>query len=317
MNDWALYLGVAALLCAACSLLGAGLAHLWGVDPSRETPGAQVKGAARRLLMGRICGFVAALPPALWMSAAAGQAWGREAGAAFCALYALLCALLAFDAMFASVRHEGKGMAYVCREELFEAAGKLRHLLGALAAVSSAGVMLMSLIRDGQVDVGNGLLFLFSLALWPMLGMSQAANRFAGLLGSERKMLSASAGSSVCAALIAVLALLPGSALVLSMDLIVLLMALVRLCWAGAWLALCGMGGYALHGLTRPVIERRKRSKLPYTALCLAASVLLALYADAWLFVCAAALCALCVIVDAAACAAWLRRIGRGLFSKF
>lgn len=40
MSDWALYLGLAALLCAACSLLGAGFAWKWGVDPSRETPGA-------------------------------------------------------------------------------------------------------------------------------------------------------------------------------------------------------------------------------------------------------------------------------------
>lgn len=317
MNDWSLYLGAAALLCAACSLLGAGLAHLWGVDPSRETPGTHAKGAARRLLAGRIWGFLAQLPAALWMSAAAGEIWGRGAGAVVCAGYALLCALLAFEAMFASLRHGAKGMAQVCQEELFAAAGRLRNALGMLAATTCAGAMLMSLIRDGQVEVTNGLLGVFALLMWPMMSMQLAAGRFAGVIRSERQMLSVSAGGPVCAALIAMLALLPGAALVLKTDMILALAALIRLCWAASFIALCSMGGHALHGLTRPAIERRKRSTLPYTALCAAVSVLLALYAQAWLFVLAAALCALCVVMDAAACKAWIRHIGRGLFSRY
>ncbi|MBQ8618264.1 MAG: hypothetical protein IJ418_12275 [Clostridia bacterium] len=317
MNDWALYLGMAALLCAACSLLGAGLAHQLGVDPSRETPGAEKKGAARRLLLGRLSGFVSMLPAALWMSAAIGDVLGRETGAAVCAIYALACALLSFCALFTSVRHGAQGMAHVCGEELFAQADKLRYALGMLAAVLSAGAMLMSLIRDGQVDVSNGLLLAFSLAVWPMLGIGFAADRIAPVLGGEGQMLPCAMGGPVCAALIAMLALLPGATLVLSGKMILTLMAGVQLCWIFAWLALCGMGAEAMHGLTQRPLERRKRSKLPFMIFCVAASVLLALYAGGWLFVAAAALCMLCVLADVCAMAAWIRRIGRGLFSRY
>lgn len=317
MNDWALYLGVSALLCAACSLLGAGLAQLWGVDPSRETPGAGKKGAARRLLLGRIIGFLALLPAALWMSAAIGDALGRETGAAACAVYALACALLAFGALFTSVRHGAKGMAHVCCEELFEHADRLRYALGLLAAVFSAGAMLMALLRDGRVNVSNGLLLMFSLAVWPMMGMQMAADRFAGLIRGEQQMLCVSVGGSVCAAMTAILSLLPGAALVLSDAMILALMAGIWLCWLAAWLVLCRMGGYALCDLTRRPLERKERSALPHTIFCMAASLLLALYAQAWLFAAAAALCAVCTLMDAAACAAWMRRIGRGLFPRY
>lgn len=317
MNDWALYLGVAALLCALCSLLGAGLAHLWGVDPSRETPGADRKGASRRLLLGRIAGFLSLLPAALWMSAAIGDALGRETGAAACAVYALACALLSFCALLTSVRHGAKGMAHVCEEELFDHAGKLRYALGLLASVFSAGAMLMSLLRDGWVDVSNGLLLVFSLAVWPMMGMQMAADRFAGLIRGEQQMLPCASGVSVCAALIAMLALLPGTTLVLSGKLMLALLVGVQLCWIFAWLALCGMGADAMHGLNKRLLERKKRSKVPFVIFCVAASVGLALYAGRWLFVAAAALCAACVLMDAISCAAWIRRIGRGLFSRY
>lgn len=316
MSDWALYLGMAALLCAACSLLGAGLAHLWGVDPSRETPGAGPKGAARRLLLGRMTGFLALLPAVLWLSAAAGDALGREVGAAVCAVYAVVCAMLGFCAMFTSVRHGSKGMAHVCGEELFEHADKLRYALGLLAAVFSAGAMLMSLLRDGQVDVTNGLLMLFSLALLPMLGMHGAGDRLAPVIRGEQQMLAVSSGGVVCAALIAILSLLPGSSLVLSDTMIFVLLALVWLCWLAAWLTLCCMGGAALCALMRRPLERKARSAFGHTLLCMAASAVLALYAQAWLFIIATALCVLCVLMDAIACVAWLRRIGRGFFSR-
>ena len=317
MNDWSLYLGAAALLCAVCSLLGAGLAHRWGVDPTRETPGSRAKGAWRRLLLRRISGFLAMLPAALWMSAAAGEAAGKGTGAALCAGYALLCALLGFLAMFASVRRGAKGMAHVCGEELFAAAGKLRHALALLAAVFSAGALLMSLIRDGVVDVTNGHLFLFSAALFPMLSMQLAASRLAPVLRNERQMLPASAGGPVCAALIALLSLLPGASFVPSGNMSLALTGGVWLCWAAAWLTLCGLGGCALHGLLERPFARKRRSALPHTVLCMAASVPLAMYAQAWLFLAAAALCAVCVVADALVCAAWLRRIGRGFFARY
>ena len=184
MSDWALYLGLAALLCAACSLLGAGFAWKWGVDPSRETPGAGKKGAGRRLLFGCELGFLVMLPPALWMSAVTGQMLGERMGAAVCAGFALLCAMLGFCAAFTALRHGAKSLAHVCEEEFFSHAGKLRLAIGALACVFSAGTMLMAILRDGEADVTNAMLLVFSCALWPMLSMR--ADRLTGLIQNER-----------------------------------------------------------------------------------------------------------------------------------
>ena len=218
MSDWALYLGMAALLCAACSLLGAGFAWKWGVDPSRETPGAGKKGAGRRLLLGRVLSFLVMLPEALWMSAVAGERLGERMGAAACAGYAVVCAMLGFCAAFTSLRCEAKGMAHVCEEELFPQAKKVRHLLGVLACVSSGSVMLMSLLRDGDADVTNAMLLVFSCCLWPVLGMRAA--EMSCLIRNEQQLLSLAAGSVVCAALIAMLTLLPGAQMMLSMPVI-------------------------------------------------------------------------------------------------
>ena len=315
MSDWALYLGLAALLCAACSLLGAGFAWKWGVDPSRETPGAGKKGAGRRLLFGCELGFLVMLPPALWMSAVTGQMLGERMGAAVCAGFALLCAMLGFCAAFTALRHGAKSLAHVCEEEFFSHAGKLRLAIGALACVFSAGTMLMAILRDGEADVTNAMLLVFSCALWPMLSMR--ADRLTGLIQNERKLLSCAAGGPVCAALIAILALLPGAKMLLSVPVIAALMVSVRVLWLAAWLALCCLGGRALHDLLERPFQMKKRSVLPKRILCIILSVPLALYAPGWLFLVSAALCGACVLMDVAACSVWLRRIGRGFFSRY
>lgn len=315
MSDWALYLGMAALLCAACSLLGAGFAWKWGVDPSRETPGAAKKGAGHRLLFGCVLGFLVMLPPALWMSAVAGQMLGERMGAFACAGFALLCAMLGFCSAFTSLRHGAKSLAHVCREELFPHAGKARLAIGVLACVFSAGAMLMSILRDGAADVTNAMLLVFSCALWPMLSMR--ADRLTGLIPNERKLLSCAAGGPVCAALIAILALLPGAKMLLSMPVIVALMMSIQVLWLAAWLALCCLGGRALHDLMERPFQMKKRSVLPKRLLCIILSVPLALYAPGWLFIASAALCGACVLMDVVACSAWLRRIGRGFFSRY
>lgn len=309
MNDWALYLGMAAMLCAACSLLCAGFARKWGVDPSREAPGTGKAGAGARLLRMQALSFAAMLPPALWMSAAIGEKLDARTGAAACAGFALLCALLGFLAIFTSVRHGAKGMDHVCEEELFARAGRVRSLLGLLAALLSAGAMLMSILRDGDASVTNGMLLVFSCMLWPMLSLHNS--RCAEWIGNEHRMLSLASGGVVCAALIAMLALLPGARLALSVPVIILLFAGVRFAWAAAWMMLCLLGGEALHALTARPFPMKKRRLWPKVLLCMALSVPLALFAPGSLFVAAAALCALCMAMDIAACTMWLRRIGR------
>lgn len=314
MNDWALYLGMAAMLCAACSLLGAAFARKWGVDPSREAPGTEKTGAGIRLLCMQTMSFLAMLPSALWMSAAIGQVFGARMGATVCACLALLCAMLGFASIFTSVRHGGQSMMRVCEEELFAHAGKIRCAGGMLASVCSAGAMLMSIVRDGDASVTNGMLLVFSCALWPMLSMQSC--RCTGWIGNERQMLSLASVSVVCTALIAMLALLPGTGLVLSVPVIILLFEGMRAAWAAAWVMLCLLGGEALHALTERPFPMKKRRLWPKVLLCMALSVPLALFAGGWLFIAAAALCAMCVLMDVMACAAWLQRIGRGWFSR-
>lgn len=310
MSDLALYLGAGALLCAVYSLLGGGLARRWGVDVSRDAPGTLKRGTERRLIVRQTLGLAAALPPALWMSAAVGQVMGWKVGMAVCAAGALLCAMLGFAALFASVRHEGEGAARVCAEGLFPAAGRIRQALGALSATMAAGAMLMSLLQDGRADVTNGMLYAFSCALWPMLSMSVASERLAPVIRSERQMTGAAAVSAVGAGLLAMLALTP-SAAVLTGGLTVLL---VRLLWLASWAVLLGQGDRALRALLERPMMQKPRRLWPCTLLCAAVSVLLAGLGGTRVFTLATVLCALTVALDVAGCMGWLERIGRGLF---
>lgn len=316
MNDWALYLGMAAALCMLCSLLGAALSHLWGVDPSREAPGTYTAHARRRQMAARITCFVSVLPANLWLGAYLGQMLGSVAGAAACALYALLCAMLGFLALFVSVRHDGLGMACVCGEELFEKAKKLRQAVGCAACVLSSSALLMSILRDGWVAVTNFHLFVFSCALGPMLVVQMGAGRMAPVIMGEKQMLPAAAGGVVCAALIAMLMLLPGSAMALRVELALALWAAITLVWGISCVVLVRLGGQALHDLFERPFAPKKRGAWLETLMCTAACIALALIADAWLFIAAAALCAIAVVLDVTACTAWIGRIGRGLFSR-
>lgn len=316
MNDWALYLGAAAALCTACSLMGAGFAHLWGVDPSRETSGTHQRHAAARRFSGQLQCFLAALPASLWLGAEAGQRFGALGGALVSAAYALGCAMLGFMAMFVSVRHDGQDMAQVCEEELFDGAEKIRHALGCAACVLGAGAMLMSLLKDGFVVVTNAHLLVFSCALWPMLSMQTAASRIAPSIANEREMLPAAACSAVCAGLFALLMLLPGASLTMRWEMTLVLGIGVALVWIAAWTVLVRLGGKELYGLLKRPFSMKKQRAWPKTLLCAAISIVLALAGGAWLFVAAAALCAGTAAMDIVACTTWLRRIGRSLFSR-
>lgn len=316
MSDWALYLGLAAALCAACSLTGAVLGHIWGVDPSRETPGRHSRHAGRRLFGARIAYFAAVLPACLWLGAYAGQAMGSVPGAIVCALFALTCAMLSCCAMFVSVRREGRGMAHVCGEEHSDLMMKMRCALGCAACAAAAAAMLMSLLRDGYVDVSNGHLFGFSCALLPMLSMQMASERMAPVIRSEKAMLPAASGGVVCAAMTAMLMLLQGEALHMDDRMALVLRAAIVLVWLASWAVLVRLGAAALHKLLeRPFAAKRQHFWLKLL-LCAAVSAALAFAGGAWLFVMAAVLCACCALMDAAVCTAWLRRIGRGLFFR-
>ncbi|MBR4039809.1 MAG: hypothetical protein IKJ11_06910 [Clostridia bacterium] len=316
MSDWALYFGLAAALCAACSMTGAVLGHIWGIDPSRETPGTRRRSAGCRLLGERIASFAAVLPPCLWLGACAGQAIGSMPGAAVCALCALTCAMLSYCAMFASVRREGRGMAHVCGEEHSEAMMKTRCALGCAACVAAAGALLMSLLRDGYVDVSNGHLFALSCALLPMLSMQMASEHMASVIRNEKAMLPAASGGVVCAAMIAMLMLLQGAALHIDDRMALVLRASVILVWLVSWAALVRLGAAAAHKLLERPFSTKRQRFWPKLLLCAAAGIALALAGGAWLFVAGAVLCACCALLDAVVCTAWLRRIGRGLIFR-
>lgn len=122
MSDTALFLGVAAMMCAAYALLGSFLEWVWGADPSRRTAGSMHGG-------GRI-GFLMAL------HVIACAAYGGSAGTQMerllgktgaLLIMVLVCAVvypaLGFSVLFASVRHDGEGLAAVA-ERLYGDAGK-------------------------------------------------------------------------------------------------------------------------------------------------------------------------------------------------
>ena len=315
MNIWALYLGMAAALCMVCSLFGAGLMDMWGMDPSRETPGAHRRGAGLRLAAGQFFCFAAILPACLWLSAEMGQVLGRMNGALMCAGYAILCAMMGLLAMFTSVRHGGGGIAFVCGEEFFAGAKKMRCALGCVACVFAAGAMLMSLLRDGWVYVSNFQLYLLSAAVWPMLSMQLSADSLAPVIRNERQILPSAAWSAVCAALIGILMLLPGKTIAMSWTLFRVLKIGIALTWLISWVVLFRLGARGLYCLTLHPLKRRKRGAWLETLLCAAASISLALYGGAWVFAAASALCALAALMDFMACAMWIHRIGRGFFS--
>lgn len=316
MNDWALYLGMAALLLAACSLLGALFGHIWGVDASRDTPGKFKKGASCMMWVGRVMSFAAILPMALWMTAAMGQVMGAQLGALACMGYALACSMLSYGAMFASVRHNAEGMSVVCEEELFPHAGRVRLLLGLTAMLLGAGAMLMSVVRDGQVEMSNALLFVFSSTLWPVIGLQMTANCLACMIQNERQILACASMGPVGAAMVATLAMLPGAEMIMNASMARVVEIGVTLIWVISWMMLCRAGGVALQTLLEHPVSRRRPKLLPMAVLCGLASIPLAMLADTWLFVTVPAVCMVIVLMDIAACFVWLTRIGRGLFSN-
>ena len=315
MSDWVLYLGMAALLLAACALFGMLFGRILGIDASRSTPGGKQRGAACMMWVGRAMSFAAILPMALWMCATMGQVLGAQLGSLACMSYALACSMLSFCAMFASVRHNAEGMSCVCEEELFRHAGTVRLLLGLTAMLLGAGAMLMSIMRDGQVEMSNGLLFVFSSTLWPVIGLQMTANCLACMIQSERQILVCASIGPVGAALVAALALLPGAETSMNASLASVVEIGVMIIWVIAWMMLCRAGGVALQNLLEHPISRRRPKLLPMALLCAAASIPLAALADTWLFVAVPVVCIAIVLMDIAACCAWFTRSARRMLS--
>lgn len=315
MNNWGLYLGTSALLLAACSLFGALFSHILGIDSSRSTPGRHKRGAACMVWVGRMMSFAAILPMALWMCATMEQVMGAQLGVLACMSYALACSMLSFAAMFASVRHNAEGMSCVCEEELFRHAGTIRLLLGLTAMLLGAGAMLMSIARDGQVEMSNGLLFVFSCTLWPVIGLQMTANCLACMIQNEKQILLCASIGPVGAALVSSLALLPGAEMSMNASLVRVVEVCVTAIWVIAWMMLCRAGGVALQSLFEHPVSRRRPKLLPMAVLCGAASVPLAALADTWLFVVVPVVCIVIVLMDITACSAWLTRSARRMLS--
>ena len=316
MIDWVLYLGMAVLLVAMCSLLGAIFSRIWGIDASRDTPGKDRRGASCMVALGRVMSFVAILPIALWMGATMAQVLGAQLGTMACTGYALACSMLSFCAMFVSVRHNAEGMSVVCEEELFVHAGKIRLLLGLTAMQLGAAALLMSIMRDGQVEMSNGILFVFSGMLWPVIGLQMTANCLACMIQNERQILLCASVGPVGAALVAALALLPGAEMSMSPSLERVVGVSVTVIWILSWMMLCRAGGVALQRLLEHPVSRKRPSLLLTAPVCAVVSVPFALMADTWLFVLVPTVCAVIVLMDIAACCAWFARGGLDAFAR-
>lgn len=138
MSDMALFLGVAAMMCAAYALLGGWLERAFGVDASRMTPAVE---RARRRGGGllSVLYLLACAALGLLLGMAAAQRLGRAALAGIVASGVLIAAPMSFALLFVSVRHEGKGMGAAAEALLGPAAG---YAMRALMVLAAAGLIL-------------------------------------------------------------------------------------------------------------------------------------------------------------------------------
>ena len=305
MDERALLVGVGALLCAACSLLGRGLEYMWGVDASRTLHASRALGAA-------YAGFALSLTPfALWMAAAAVETVGTLGAAALCAAMALAGGTLGFAVLFVSLRCE-EDLSGVAGGELFPAAKKIYCAVSALACVLAAAMMLIALLQGGSVS--GGAIFALSASVWLALCALTPALELRPRIRNEKQARHAAYGAAAVPAMLCVpaVSLLSGMTAHThgSLWLIVLL-------WLWAWAVLTGFGGWALRGLFASGLPGKARwtDKL-YAPLAALLSIALAFFGDARLLAAACAACVLLVLLSAVVCSVWLERIGRGLWRR-
>lgn len=320
MSDWALFWGVAALLCAAYALHGGWLAQRWGVDPSRKTPTtleAQSKrhrGGAGLFVIGYvITGFLgsALITGAMmdcegWWTAAALFAWS------------VACGTLGFAALFASVR-SAKSVPKIAEEELFPGAKRIMYALELILTASAAGfVVVQCFAGDGEWQLSNAYVFAIGSVFWLAVSAMIPSQMIAPRIRSERSMQRASYGGAVYLGIM-VLALdsADRSRIVPQLTAFPLLIWMILLWYFLVVLMMLCLGCDSVKGLLESELPRRRRMPdFAWALLCTAAGIGLGLADGTWLTIVLVTAGAVYVLLAVITCTKWFYRMGRGLFSR-
>lgn len=297
MSDWALFWGVAAMLCAAYALLGSFLEWIWGVDPSRRTAGSMQSGGGIAFLM-----VLHVIACAAYGAGAGMQMEYLLGKTAALMVMLLVCAVvypaLGFSVLFASVRHEGEGLAGIA-DRLYGDVGKtLTQVVIVIASAVLANFPLYAIMHIGLLQT-----IALSQIVAPRI-KNEAHIRIAAFSGM------AASGMAAC------------FALMFRVDIeqvwvIVLAVSLIGIVWMIC--VMMGAGVQALLNLTKGNgIQRKERiaEKLLATG-CMFALWFACLYASyLFSFPLTVILGMMICLYAFFLCMAWMKHIGRGLFSR-
>lgn len=307
--------------------VGNRLDRVWGVDPSRMTPGyenGKQKNAV--LLLARdLLVYAAFLLPQM-NAASFGFVPESSMLYALALIGALIClgGVISYAALFVSLRHAGEGMGAVIDEEIGTSAGKAFYFVSLLFALAaSAACMRCFLALAPSVGFeAEAMPAACRCAVMMGLFVLMPSALSAARLGNEAEGKPLCMGGVLIAGLFSVLLLSGGGVSALAMRMGVgfrpallaekLMAAVSYLC---AMLVSVRLGVSALRSLMKRPLPRRKKppkwlGAAPY-AVVLASCAGLAFVQAKWLYGFAA--CAGVGIAAAAfgACALWFARIGR------
>lgn len=212
MNDW--MLAALAALLVGYGLWGALLARRWGVDASRKTPAVELAdGKDYRPTHAAALVFRHVLATAgAWLLAAIACGCAVEHTAALmgiCFALGLLCGTVCFAAAFASIRHDGRGIAEVMDRQIGPESRRMFLVLAlavslmtaALALLAgTAGLVYLDGWRAGAVSMlfGESTAAFFGAALG--FGTLACADCAAKRLRSERSARRVGLGGTLLAA---------------------------------------------------------------------------------------------------------------------
>ena len=320
MSEWALFWGVAALLCAAYALHGGWLAQKWGIDPSRRTrasldvrgrrhrggAGVYAVGYGMSSFLGALLMVGSMMDCAGWLTTAVIFVWSTA-----------LCGTLSFAALFAGVRC-AKGLPEIAGEELFPAAKKIMHALALLFSAAEMGLVANSFVGSLGSQVDAACVFASGAVLWLALSAMIPAQLIAPRIRSERTMRRASYGGAVCLGVI-VLALdtADRSRLLLQLSAFPLVIWMIILWYFLVGVMMLCLVYDAIVGMLKSELPKKKRVPVfVWVMLCAAMGIALGFIDVQRLLILSCAAGTAYVLLAVVTCTKWFNRIGRGLFSR-
>lgn len=313
MSDWALFWGVAAMLCAAYALHGGHLAQRWGVDPSRRAPGTMAYMPFRRRVFAGLFALEMLIVLLVLMACVFGFAcnlYGETVGVVIGMLYVVACGAMGFAVLFVCVRTD-MDLAHLAEEELFEDAKDLMYFLEIVTVVSLIGMMMKAAYLIMSVE--NFLVW--GSVVWLVLFVMGISHRLAGMIHNEQQIRPITYGGAVSLGVLAMacytawekmktLAESPAAGVLIITFLICSILIPIQL------------GGDAIRGLLKSDLP--KKNKTPDFVWTLLSAVLGAatvLVHDRWTIFVSLAAGGCYVLLVIIICIRWFYRIGRGLFS--